>query len=739
MSRTPTGRTRPFADAERRRLEGVRATHWRRSWRPELALGRTPRSVPELERLVAEDPLQRGVVGLLVLALYRAAGRATRWPRSGGPGRCWPRSSVSNPGPGLRAAGAGDPGPGPGARPAAPTPARARARAAAPGDRRLAGCPYKGLAAYEVGRRRGVPRPRTAVAPLVAALVDHRLLVVSGSSGAGKSSVVRAGLVPALAAGALPGSAAWRPVVVTPGRRPVDALAGADRRGADRRTPVRAGLRPVRGAVVAGRRAAERTAFLDTVLGLLDDGVVVRCVLVVRGDHVGRLAEHPAFAERLGRRAGAGAAADRGRAAAGRRGAGPRRRARGRAGADRRRRADVLGRAGALPLLSTALVGTWERRREGPAHPGRLPGRRRGRRCGGPLGRGRVRRAATSEASEAGPAGAGPAGRAGRQRGAACAGRCRSTELDLDGADPAGDAAVVETLVAASPARRATATGSRSPTRRCSPRGRGWRRGWRTTPSAGGAAAPRPGRGRVGPGRAAGRRAVPRCSAGAAAEWAGDPDAGLTEVEREFLDGRRRARRRRAPGRPRRAAAEAAGTAPHPPARGRAGRGRWCSPWSRPWSPSASSATATERAADARGAAPWPTPTGWPHCPTTARPGPVPAAGGPRGAAADTPETQDGLLAALVEHRRATGCIPFPAGLRRSMSAWTGGTPTCHSPAPAPKWCPGGSGRPQHRRCSTGVVAGLHRRLSRRPDVVPRGIIEATCPLSRSAPGTAAP
>ena len=34
--------------------------------------------------------------------------------------------------------------------------------------------------------------------------------------------------------------------------------------------------------------------------GLLDDGVVARCVVVVRGDHVGRLAEHPAFTERLG-------------------------------------------------------------------------------------------------------------------------------------------------------------------------------------------------------------------------------------------------------------------------------------------------------------------------------------------------------------------------------------------------------------------------------------------------------
>ena len=46
---------------------------------------------------------------------------------------------------------------------------------------------------------------------------------------------------------------------------------------------------------------AERDAFLDTVLGLMDDGIVVRCVAVVRGDHVGRLAEHAAFTERARR------------------------------------------------------------------------------------------------------------------------------------------------------------------------------------------------------------------------------------------------------------------------------------------------------------------------------------------------------------------------------------------------------------------------------------------------------
>ena len=44
---------------------------------------------------------------------------------------------------------------------------------------------------------------------------------------------------------------------------------------------------------------AERVAFLDTVLGLVDDEAVARCVLVVRGDHIGRLGEHPSMADRL--------------------------------------------------------------------------------------------------------------------------------------------------------------------------------------------------------------------------------------------------------------------------------------------------------------------------------------------------------------------------------------------------------------------------------------------------------
>ena len=54
---------------------------------------------------------------------------------------------------------------------------------------------------------------------------DHRFLAVVGASGSGKSSLVRAGVIPALRAGRLPDSAAWPLVVFAPGARPTEAMA----------------------------------------------------------------------------------------------------------------------------------------------------------------------------------------------------------------------------------------------------------------------------------------------------------------------------------------------------------------------------------------------------------------------------------------------------------------------------------------------------------------------------------
>ena len=52
----------------------------------------------------------------------------------------------------------------------------------------------------------------------------NRVLVVGGPSGSGKSSFVRAGLVPALRVGALPGSESWQFAIFTPGRDPLAEL-----------------------------------------------------------------------------------------------------------------------------------------------------------------------------------------------------------------------------------------------------------------------------------------------------------------------------------------------------------------------------------------------------------------------------------------------------------------------------------------------------------------------------------
>ncbi len=93
---------------------------------------------------------------------------------------------------------------------------RAQARALLPTTRGAPACPYKGLDRYEASDADIFHGRERLVADLVARLVQAPLLAVVGPSGSGKSSVLRAGLLPALAAGVLPGSAQWRPTLVTP-------------------------------------------------------------------------------------------------------------------------------------------------------------------------------------------------------------------------------------------------------------------------------------------------------------------------------------------------------------------------------------------------------------------------------------------------------------------------------------------------------------------------------------------
>ena len=79
-------------------------------------------------------------------------------------------------------------------------------------------CPYKGLASFDTEDAEYFFGRERLVAELVARLVGAPLLAVVGPSGSGKSSVVRAGLLPALAGGVLPGSDQWAQARDAPGR-----------------------------------------------------------------------------------------------------------------------------------------------------------------------------------------------------------------------------------------------------------------------------------------------------------------------------------------------------------------------------------------------------------------------------------------------------------------------------------------------------------------------------------------
>lgn len=87
-------------------------------------------------------------------------------------------------------------------------------------------CPYRGLDAFREEDRHLFFGRQRLIEQLIARLADERLLVVIGPSGSGKSSLVRAGIIPRLRAGVLPGSADWQilPPIV-PGSDPQAALA----------------------------------------------------------------------------------------------------------------------------------------------------------------------------------------------------------------------------------------------------------------------------------------------------------------------------------------------------------------------------------------------------------------------------------------------------------------------------------------------------------------------------------
>ncbi len=87
--------------------------------------------------------------------------------------------------------------------------------------------PYKGLSAFREADSEDFFGRSEAVSELVGLLADRKLIVIVGPSGSGKSSLVHAGLIPAVRAGALDGANNWVVAAMFPGSYPLEELESA--------------------------------------------------------------------------------------------------------------------------------------------------------------------------------------------------------------------------------------------------------------------------------------------------------------------------------------------------------------------------------------------------------------------------------------------------------------------------------------------------------------------------------
>jgi WD40 repeat protein/DNA-binding SARP family transcriptional activator len=360
-----------FGAAEGDRLDELRRAAVEDSVDARLSLGADGSLVAELEGLVREAPLRERRWGQLMLVLYRTGRQAEALDAYRRAREILVNELGIEPGPDLQQI-----------HEAILKQDSALGQGVALPSARPEVCPYKGLARFEradanffFGRERSITEG-------IARLVSGSFLGLIGASGSGKSSLLRAGLVHALEAGALPGSDRWAYAIMRPGPHPLESLTlalGGSVADSSEHADARRELRSLATSSEDGRFVLvvdqfeetfticdddeERTQFLDAITepALMRDGRVT-LLLAMRADQYGRCAEHSGLASLLAtsqllvgpmssnelrsaielpaQRAGLRVEPELTDALVG----------------------DVTGRPGSLPLLSTALLELWQRR-----------------------------------------------------------------------------------------------------------------------------------------------------------------------------------------------------------------------------------------------------------------------------------------------------------------------------------------------------------------------------------------
>ncbi len=246
-------------------------------------------------------------------------------------------------------------------------------------------CPYKGLAAFQRADAEFYFGRGHLIDELVARLHSGPTLVIGGPSGSGKSSLLRAGLLPAIADGALPGSQGWDIALFTPGADPLGELRrqllNLAEDDDDSSVPTVDELRTDPAAVVRCARPDRLFAIdqFEEIFTLGDDAAAFlaviaelvgpradrsRVAIAMRADFYGRAAAHPWLAAAINRSQLLVEPMGRSDLRAAIEGPASRAGLRFDPGVVDQMVDDTGADGGALPLLAHALMETWLRRED---------------------------------------------------------------------------------------------------------------------------------------------------------------------------------------------------------------------------------------------------------------------------------------------------------------------------------------------------------------------------------------
>ena len=154
--------------------------------------------------------------------------------------------------------------------------------------------PYLGLSAFEAEQEKYFYGREEAIRTLITHLTNSRFLSILGYSGSGKSSLIKAGLLPELSRDRIPGSSQWSVESFTPGKHPWRKLLDILAQSRDQNQPFVIFIDQFEEVFTLCEDESERQSFIRLIAEEMNDTErKSRMIIALRGDFLNRCANYP--------------------------------------------------------------------------------------------------------------------------------------------------------------------------------------------------------------------------------------------------------------------------------------------------------------------------------------------------------------------------------------------------------------------------------------------------------------